>query len=169
MEGGKIMKYIYLKPELENLSQGERIAFARQVRRMTQDEVADKLGYTGESKRRGVTRYERGDRVPKEDRLKEIANILNVNVKCLKEFDFRNDEDMIYMLLWMEEMYPRMNIDLDIPEYFPLKRDKKLGKFMREWKVIREKRCNYEITYDEYIEWKLQYEYKEGEDDEKNS
>lgn len=161
------MKYIYLKPELENLSQGERIAFVRQVRRMTQDELADKLGFTGESKRRGVTRYERGDRVPKEDRLKEIANILNANVKCLKEFDFRNDEDMIYMLLWMEEMYPRMDIDLDIPEYFPLKRDKKLGKFMREWKVIREKRCNYEITYDEYIEWKLQYEYKEGEDDEK--
>ena len=133
------MKYIYLKPELENLSQGERIAFARQVRRMPQDELADKLGFTGESKRRGVARYERGDRVPKEDRLKEIAGILNVNVKCLKEFDFRNDEDMIYMLLWMEEMYPRMNIDLDIPEYFPLKRDKKLGKFMREWKVIREK------------------------------
>ena len=161
------MKYIYLKPELENLSQGERIAFARQVRRMSQDELADKLGFTGESKRRGVARYERGDRVPKEDRLKEIAGILNVNVKCLKEFDFRNDEDMIYMLLWMEEMYPRMNIDLDIPEYFPLKRDKKLGKFMRERKVIREKRCNHEITYDEYIEWKLQYEYKEGEDDEK--
>ena len=161
------MKYIYLKPELENLSQGERIAFVRQVRRMTQDELADKLGFTGESKRRGVTRYERGDRVPKEDRLKEIANILNANVKCLKEFDFRNDEDMIYMLLWMEEMYPRMDIDLDIPEYFPLKRDKKLGKFMRDWKVIRGKRYNHEITYDEYIEWKLQYEYKEGEDDEK--
>ena len=161
------MKCIYLTPELENLSQGERIAFARQVRRMTQDELADKLGYTGESKRRGVTRYDRGDRVPKQERLQEIADILNVNVKILKEFDFRNDEDMIYMLLWMEEMYPRMNIELDIPEYFPLKRDKKLGKFMREWKVIREKRCNHEITYDEYIEWKLQYEYKEGEDDEK--
>lgn len=163
------MKYIYLKPELENLSQGERIAFARQTRRMTQDELAEKLGFTGENKRRGVTRYERGDRVPKEDRLKEIANILNVNVKCLKEFDFRNDEDMIYMLLWMEEMYPRMDIDLDIPEYFPPKRDKKLAKFMREWKAIREKRYNHEITYDEYIEWKLQYEYKEGEDDEKIS
>ena len=167
MEGGKIMKYIYLKPELENLSQGERIAFARQVRRMTQDELADKLGYTGESKRRGVTRYERGDRVPKPERLQEIADILNVNVKCLKEFDFRNDEDMIYMILWMKEMYPRMNIELDIPEMFPLKRDKKLGKFMREWKVIREKRYNHEIAYDEYIEWKLQYEYKEGDEDEK--
>ncbi|MGM9849319.1 MAG: helix-turn-helix domain-containing protein [Bacilli bacterium] len=115
------MKYIYLKSELENLSQGERIAFARQVRKMTQDELAEKLGYTGESKRRGVTRYERGDRVPKPERLQEIADILNVNVKCLKEFDFRNNEDMIYMLLWMEEMYPRMNIDLDIPKMNHLK------------------------------------------------
>ena len=46
------MQYIYLKPQLENLSQGERIAFVRQFRRMTQDEVSDKLGLDGENKRR---------------------------------------------------------------------------------------------------------------------
>ena len=78
------MNYVYLKPELENLSQGERISFVRQMRRMTQDEVSEKLGLTGECKRRSMTRYERGNRIPKEDRLLEIANILNVNVKCLK-------------------------------------------------------------------------------------
>ena len=72
------MNYVYLKPELENLSQGERISFARQMRRMTQDEVSEKLGLTGECKRRSMTRYERGDRIPKDDRLLEIANILNV-------------------------------------------------------------------------------------------
>ncbi len=163
------MNYVYLKPELENLSQGERISFARQMRRMTQDEVSEKLGLTGECKRRSMTRYERGDRIPKEDRLLEIANILNVNVKCLKEFDFRNEEDIIYMLLWMEEMYPRMNIDLGISEYFPNRRDKKIQKFMNEWKEMRRKRQEHEITYDEYIEWKLQYEFNEGDEDEENS
>ncbi len=163
------MKYVYLKPELDNLSQGERIAFARQMRRMSQDEVSDKLGLTGESKRRTMARYERGDRIPKEDRLLEIAEILNVNVKCLKELDFRNDEDMIYMLLWLEEMYPRMNIDLGISEYFPNKRDKKIQKFINEWKEIRRKRQEHEITYDEYIEWKFQYKFKEGDEDEENS
>ena len=56
------MNYVYLKPELENLSQGERISFVRQMRRMTQDEVSEKLGLTGECKRRSMTRYERGDR-----------------------------------------------------------------------------------------------------------
>lgn len=163
------MNYVYLKPELENLSQGERISFARQMRRMTQDEVSEKLGLTGECKRRSMTRYERGDRIPKEDRLLEIANILNVNVKCLKEFDFKNEEDMIYMLLWMEEMYPRMNIDLGISEYFPNRRDKKIQKFMNEWKEMRRKRQEHEITYDEYIEWKLQYEFNEGDEYEENS
>ena len=163
------MKYVYLKPELDNLSQGERIAFARQMRGMSQDEASDKLGLTGESKRRTMARYERGDRIPKEDRLLEIAKILNVNVKCLKEFYFRNDEDMIYLLLWMEEMYPRMNIDLGISEYFQNKRDKKIQKFINEWKEIRRKRQEHEITYDEYIEWKLQYEFNEGDEDEENS
>ena len=163
------MNYVYLKPELENLSQGERISFARQMRRMTQDEVSEKLGLTGECKRRSMTRYERGDRIPKEDRLLEIAKILNVNVKCLKEFDFRNDEDMIYMLLWMEEIYPRMNIDLGISEYFPNRRDKIIQKFMNEWKEMRRKRQEHEITYDEYIEWKLQYEFNKGDEYEENS
>ena len=161
------MKYIYLKPELENLSQGARIAFAREFRGMTQDDVSDKLGLTGECKRRSMTRYERGDRVPKKKRLQEIADILNVNVKCLQELDFKNDNDMMYMLLWLEEMYPRMNINFDISEYFPLKREIKLGKFIKEWNAIREKRFKHEITYQEYIEWKLQYEFKEGENDER--
>lgn len=75
------MQYIYLKPQLKNLSQGERIAFVRQFRRMTQDEVSDKLGLDGENKRRSMVRYESGDRKPKENRLLEIAKILDVNKK----------------------------------------------------------------------------------------
>ena len=46
------MRLIYLKPELDDLSQGQRIAFAREFRMMTQDELSDKLGITGENKRR---------------------------------------------------------------------------------------------------------------------
>lgn len=163
------MRCVYLKPELMNLSQGARISFARQIRRMTQDELADKLGFTGEFKRRGVTRYERGDRVPKEERLNEIACILNVNAKCLKEFDYKNEEDMIYMFLWLEEMYPIINIDLGISEYFPNRRDRKLSIFINEWQLMRNKRNNREITYDEYIECKLQYEFIGSDGDEKNS
>lgn len=55
------MRLIYTKPKLKDLSQDSRIAFARQFRYMTQDNVTDKLGLTGECKRRTMTRYEKGD------------------------------------------------------------------------------------------------------------
>ena len=93
------MKYVYFKPELRNLSQGERIAFVRQFRRLTQDNVSEKLGITGENKRRTMTRYERGERSPKSDRLLELSKILNVNINCIREYDFTKTEDIIYFLL----------------------------------------------------------------------
>ena len=163
------MRYVYLKPELNNLSQGSRIAFVREFRYMTQDNVSDKLGLTGECKRRSMARYERGDRVPKEERLQEIANILNINVKCLKEYDFKNEEDMIYILLWMEELYPRMNIDLGLSESLPKESDIKLKRFFDEWNVMKEKRTNLELSYDDYVEWKLQYDFNKGDEYEEDS
>lgn len=90
------MKHIYLKPQLENLSQGERIAFVRQFRLMTQDEVSDKLGLTGECKRRTMTRYERDDRCPKKERLLELTkqirkNPLKIELKVDEEFDMNSN------------------------------------------------------------------------------
>lgn len=163
------MRYVYLKPELKDLSQGSRIAFAREFRYMTQDNVSDKLGLTGECKRRSMARYESGDRVPKEERLQEIANILNINVKCLKEYDFKNEEDMIYILLWMEELYPRMNIDLGLSESLPKESDIKLKRFFEEWNAMKEKRVDLELSYDDYVEWKLQYDFNKGDEYEEDS
>jgi len=51
---------LYTKTESKDLSQRSRIAFVRQFRLMTQDEVFDKLGITGECKRRTMTGYEKG-------------------------------------------------------------------------------------------------------------
>lgn len=57
-----------------------------------------------------MTRYESGERVPKDDRLLEIAKILNVNVNSIKQYTFNKIEDIVYFLLWLEELYPKMNI-----------------------------------------------------------
>lgn len=149
------MRLMYLKPRLKDLSQGSRIAFIRQFRQLTQDELADKLKLSGERKRRTVARYESGVRVPKEDRLLEIANILNVRINSIKEYDFKEPMDIIYILIWLEELYPEYQIDLPITYY----NDNALlmSKFMKEWNEMRLKRTKREITYEEYIEWKLNY------------
>ena len=48
------VRLLYTKPKLYDLSQGSRIAFARQFRMMSQDTLSDKSGITGECRRRTV-------------------------------------------------------------------------------------------------------------------
>lgn len=73
------MRLIYSRSMLDDLSLGSRIAFARQFKFMSQAELSDKLGITGGNKRRTMTRYEKGERNPKENRTRIIAEILNIN------------------------------------------------------------------------------------------
>ena len=154
------MRLVYLKPELDNLSQGQRISFARQIRLMTQDELSDKLGITGENKRRTMTRYEKGERNPKEERTKIIADILNINYNAIKEYDFKSPLDIIYTLIWLEELIPNIKVELqDLKQY----KDNDLiiiQKGIHEWNLMKSKRQRREISYKEYIEWKLTHDFE---------
>ena len=152
------MRLLYTKPTLVNLSQGARISFARQFRMMSQDELSNRLGLTGECKRRTMTRYEKGDRNPKDKRLLEISSILNVSSNSIKVYDYKNPTDIIYVLMWLEELIPNYIIDIskvvNVDEYY----SKTIITAIKDWNVMRTKRLRKEITYEEYIEWKLNYE-----------
>ena len=152
------MRLLYTKPELKDLSQGSRIAFVRQFRLMTQDEVSDKLGLTGECKRRTTPRYEKGERNPKDDRTYELSKILKVNYNAIKKYDFKDQSDILYTLMWLEELLPRYQIDLSrIPS---INDDNiiKFKEFINEWEEMRTKRFKREISYEQYVEWKLNLE-----------
>lgn len=152
------MRLLYTKPELKDLSQGSRIAFVRQFRLMTQDEVSDKLGLTGECKRRTMTRYEKGERNPKDDRTYELSKILKVNYNAIKKYDFKDQSDILYTLMWSEELLSRYQIDLSrIPS---INDDNiiKFKEFINEWEEMRTKRFKREISYEQYVEWKLNLE-----------
>ena len=154
------MRILYTKPELVDLSQGSRIAFARQFRFMTQDDVSDKLGLTGECKRRTMTRYEKGNRNPKDDRTSEIAKILDININAIKKYDYKEPIDLLYTLMWLEELIPKYQIDVSKVPNINDENIVMFKQFINEWNVMREKRNKREITYEEYIEWKLTYEVK---------
>ena len=154
------MRILYTKPELVDLSQGSRIAFARQFRFMTQDDVSDKLGLTGECKRRTMTRYEKGNRNPKDDRTSEIAKILDININAIKKYDYKEPIDLLYTLMWLEELIPKYQIDISKVPNINDENIVMFNQFINEWNVMREKRNKREITYEEYIEWKLTYEVK---------
>ena len=142
----------YAYPELRDLSQGSRIAFARQFRHKTQDFVSRELGLTGECKRRTMTRYEKGNRNPKEDRTKEIAKILGINYHSIKQYDFKDPTDIFYLFMWMEELYPNFGFKMN------LQGEDRINNAFIIWNNMKIKRNNNEITYEEYIEWKLNFE-----------
>ena len=112
------MRYFYIKPELRDMSQGSRIAFVKQFRHLSQDKVSDALGLTGECKIRIMTRYEKGDRNPRDERISRISEILNVEYSSIKKYDYKNIVDLIYFFLWLEEILPNYHLDLpDVSAY----------------------------------------------------
>ena len=153
------MRLIYSRPILDDLSQGSRIAFARQFRFMSQDELSDKLGITGENKRRTMTRYEKGQRNPKEDRTKIIAEILNINYNTIKKYDYRNPIDIVYTLIWLEELIPNYSIELASTKNLSSADVLKIQIAIDKWNKMKSKRDKREISYKEYTNWKLTYDF----------
>lgn len=151
------MRLLYSKPELRDLSQGSRISFARQFRFMSQHELADKLGITGDNKRRTMTRYEKCERNPKDDRLKEIADILKININAIRKYDFTNPIDLCYIFLWLEELLPNYQLDFSKISFLYNEKVNYYKDFINEWNIMKTKRMKKEISYEEYVNWKLTY------------
>ena len=114
-----------------------------------------KLGFTDDRKRRHITRYETNERIPKDDRLEELAKILNVSVNAIKSYDYTNPNDLIYTNIWMEELIPGYKMDLESLDKIGFDSVRYLKLFVKEWKEMHQKLEDKEISLKEYIEWKL--------------
>lgn len=146
------MRLVYLKHALDELSQGQRISFARQIRLLTQDDLSDKLGITGDNKRRTITKYEKGEINPKEDRTRIIADILKINYNAIKFYDYKNPIDIVYTLMWLEELISSIKIELPEMKQYKEKDLLIIQKEIHEWNLMKSKRQQREITYKDYIE-----------------
>ncbi len=151
------MKLMYSRPILRDLSQGSRIAFVRQFRSKTQDEIAGLLGAKGDNRRRTMTRYEKGDRNPNISRTKKIAELLNVSYEAIKQYNYKEPIDLIYTLLWLEELLPNYRFDLSDVSTGDEAFLNIIRAFVNQWDLMRKKRKRREIKYADYIEWKITY------------
>ena len=66
---------------------GKRIEVAREYREMSRTELGKAVGFPEDSAYRRVLSYEKGERIPKEDTLKEFAKALKI------DFDWFNLDD----------------------------------------------------------------------------
>jgi len=145
---------IYSRPKLKNLSVGSRIAFVRHLRRMTREELALKIGLSDRNAKRIMSRYERSLKTPKPDKLRKIAEVLEINVRMIWPYDFNDPSDLFYLMLWIEELCP--DIKLKKPHYeLSNETQRFLAEHMGEWRKMRRRYLKNEIRYEEYWEWKF--------------
>lgn len=108
-----------------------------------------------------MTRHEKGDRNSKDEMLTETASILNASINSIKKYDYNKPMDLIYTLMWIEELIPNYYISFsDVPNINELY-IVTIKKFYNEWNIMRNKRFKREISYKEYIKRKLNYDLKE--------
>jgi transcriptional regulator with XRE-family HTH domain len=134
---------------------GDNIRRFRKMRRMTQSELAEKLGLTEGA----VRHYESGIRAVKPELLPQIAKALNVSQSALKDYQVESYTDLIGMFLQLEDIYglqpagDGMGLSLD-PN---AKHSPKLAFAFKEWAQKRQELADGEITPEEYADWKATF------------
>ena len=150
----------YVKPTLKNLSQGARLEYVRKYRHMSLDDVTEYFGFGGKDPHKTFNSYETNYRGPSKGRLKEIAELYEVNVNAIKKYDFNNPIDVIYFHMWLEEEFPYYEIKFDCDSHEDTDYNDIVLNAIGEWQQMRVKRETLEISDEEYLEWKLNYKIK---------
>ena len=152
------MNDYFFRPKLRDLTKGTRLEFIRVFRCMERDEVTEYFGFGGDDPHKTFRYHESNDRCPSKERLIDIANLYEVSVNAIKRYDFNNPIDTVYFHMWLEEEFPYYEIKFDCDSYEQTEYNEIIQKAMNEWKEMREKRENLEMSDDEYLEWKLNFE-----------
>ncbi len=153
------MSNYFFRPELRDLTKGARLEFIREFRYLDEKNVAEELGLGGKDLARTIRDYERNAIKPLPGRLEELADLYEVSIDAIRDYDLSNPIDLIYIAMWQEELMPYFDINIDdiasnLNEYA-----KDVVKGLNEWKEMKEKRENMEISIQEYIDWKLNYRF----------
>lgn len=98
------MSNYFFKPELENLSQGARLKFVRELRYMSNPNVAEFLELGGEKSTDSIDKNERNAREPQLERLKELADLFDVSNYAIRRYNFVDPNEVIYQHMWEEEL-----------------------------------------------------------------
>lgn len=134
---------------------GDNIRSCRKMRRMTQGELAERVGLTEGA----IRHYESGIRAVKPELLARIADALAVSEAALKDYRVESYADLIGVFLQMEDEYglapsqDGMGLEID-PK---AKHSPKLSHALKVWAQKRQELADGEISPEEYSDWKASF------------
>lgn len=147
----------YIKPNLKNMSQGARLEYIRKVRHMTKEDVAAYFGFEGREPNKTIREYENNTTSPSPSRLEELAELFEVSVDAIRKYDFTNPIDEVYYQMWLEEEFPYYQFNIEMDSFPGKEYNMNVYNEIQEWKKKRKMRRVYDISDDEYLEWKLNF------------
>lgn len=137
------------------MSMGDNIRRCRKMRRLTQRELAERVGLTEGA----IRHYESGLRAVKPELLQRIADALGVSQAALKDYCVESYTDIVGVFLQMEEEYglrpsdDGMGLSIDPKaEHSP-----KLAHALKTWAQKRRELASGEISPEEYEDWKASF------------
>ena len=145
------------------LAIGDRIKRTRLFRGLTQKEFGRQVGFDEKTADVRIAQYESGVRTPKEDMLRTMAEVLDVNYRSLYEPTLYAAEDLMFTLFELDEHYDIELHEIPDPKY-PKKKhiavqfhSNVLDSFLIEWLQRKKDLADDTISKDEYTEWKLNW------------
>ena len=145
------------------LAIGDRIKRARLFRGLTQKEFGRQVGFDEKTADVRIAQYESGVRTPKEDMLRTMAEVLDVNYRSLYEPTLYAAEDLMFTLFELDEHYDIELHEIPDPKY-PKKKhiavqfhSNVLDSFLIEWLQRKKDLADDTISKAEYTEWKLNW------------
>jgi transcriptional regulator with XRE-family HTH domain len=133
------------------------------MRGLTQKELGLALGFDENTADVRVAQYESGTRTPKEDALKKIAEVLDVNFRALYEPTLYAAEDVMFTLFELDEHYGIRLLDAVEEEGYSKKvtsvnfNSITLENLLKEWQQRKKDLANGLISKAEYMEWKINW------------
>lgn len=155
------MNNYFFKPDFEDLSQGARLKFVRNLRYMKKEDVAEFLKLGGKNPTDTVSKYERNEREAELKRVKELADLFDVSVYAIQRYNFTDPNEVVHYHMWEEELCPYSELILNIDAMKNTYYNKDIIRGLEEWEKMRIKREKREISDSDYLEWKLHFDLKD--------
>lgn len=140
---------------------GQRIKFFRNRKGLTQKQFGEALGFKGRTSDVRLAQYEAEARIPKDDLIKGMACILDIDPKALAVPDIDTYLGIIHTFFALEDMYGLKIKEVDGEPCLYLDRSHRSYKSMYDmlhaWQQQSKKLENGEISNEEYDDWRYKY------------
>lgn len=158
----KASNFLYDFIRGNSMTTGEKIKKIRIFRGMTQKELGVALGFPEKGADNRIAQYETNYRVPKNELLDKIAQVLDVAPAALSVPDIDSPVELMHTLFSLEDRYGLEIYEHNGAAYLqinPLKNReaKQLNEILLAWKQVSDQLRSGEITRAEYDRWRYHY------------